>query len=274
MPLQERRVVTDAPTAGRTVYDRVPRVAVVTGASRGLGSGIATHLAGMGVALGLCARTTPEAPDAEVPTVCASVDVADVDAVEAFALRVTDELGPIEMWINNAGVLDPIGPLRDARPDELAVHVAVNLTGVMWGSRTYARLVHGRQGPGVLVNITSGAARSAYQGWAAYCATKAAVDQLSRVLAAEEADHGLAVFAVAPGVVDTDMQALIRSTPADRFPTAGRFIDLAETDSFNSPGWVATQLLELYASTTGAAGPDWARVSADGVVLRIPDEPR
>lgn len=253
---------------------RLPRVVVVTGASRGLGAGLGAWFAERGVHLGLCARNRPEAPDPDVPTVCASVDVTDADAVEAFAQRVTDELGDIDLWINNAGVLDPIGPLRDAPVGALGTHLDVNLAGVVWGSRTFARLVHDRASPGMLVNISSGAARSVYEGWGVYCATKAAVDQLSRVLAAEEADHGLSVFAVAPGVVDTDMQALIRATPADRFPTVGRFIGLAETGDFNTPGWVAARLAELYGSRHGAPTPGWVSSGADPVVLRIPSEPR
>lgn len=251
-----------------------PKVAVVTGAGRGLGAGIAAHLAELGVYLGLCARSRPTAPNAAVPALCASVDVSDPSALDSFAARVTDELGDIDLWIGNAGVLDPIGPLRDASEEALHVNVEVNLLGVMWGSRAFARLVHARPTPGVLVNITSGAARSVYRGWAAYCAAKAGVDQLSRVLASEEADHGLSVFAVAPGVVDTDMQARIRATPAERFPAVDRFIGLAESGTFNSPGWVAARLVELYASCRGAASPEWVTGGVDPVVLRIPDEPR
>lgn len=249
-----------------------PRVAVITGASRGLGAGIAARMAAHGVRLGLCARTRPDLDDLAVPTVSASVDVTDPDAVDAFAARVTDELGPIELWINNAGVLDPIGPLRDAPTGTLATHLEVNLAGVVWASRAFVRLVHDRDEPGVLVNISSGAARSVYQGWAAYCATKAGVEQLSRVLAAEEADHGLSVFAVAPGVVDTDMQAAIRATPAERFPAVDRFLDLAQTGAFNTPDWVADHILGLYATTIGGLTPDWVRTATDPVVLRIPDQ--
>lgn len=239
-------------------------VTVVTGASRGLGAGLATSLAEAGFAVGLCARATPEVPAGAPGGVAASVDVRDADAVAQFAATVTDELGPIDLWINNAGVLDPIGPLRDAPIEALTMHVEVNLLGVMWGTRIFAGLVHERAEPGTLVNMTSGAASSVYEGWAAYCATKAAVDQLTRVVAAEEADHGLAAFAVAPGVVDTDMQALIRSTPTEQFPSVARFHDLKASDSFNSPEWVAACILELH---------HLAKDAADPVLVRVPPEP-
>ena len=108
-----------------------------------------------------------------------------------------------------------------------------------------------------------------YEGWAAYCASKAAVDQLSRVLAAEEAGHGLRVVALAPGVVDTDMQSAIRATDAYRFPSVERFHALKADEAFNSPAWVADRILEL----TAAAMPGWAMAQPDRAVLRVPDEP-
>ena len=252
--------MTDTPHAERVV--------VITGASRGLGAGMAKAFAGRGIALGLCARHRPDAPDG-VRSVTAEVDVRDADAVERFAERVSNDLGPIDVWINNAGVLDPIGPLRDAPTEQIADHIAVNLLGVMWASRSFARLVHDRSGGGTLVNISSGASRTPYAGWAAYCASKAAVDQLSRVLALEGATDGLRVYSVAPGVVDTDMQATIRSTPATHFPTVGRFHQLKADEAFNEPGWVADRILDLAFETDS---PSWIQASADPVVLRIPDQ--
>ncbi len=252
------------------------KVAVVTGASRGLGAGLAAHFAAAGLHLGLCARHRPEmvartrprveggqiAP-AEAPLV-ATVDVADFDGLAAFADAVVDRFGRIDLWVNNAGVLEPIGPLLEADPGQLARHVAVNVNGVLFGAMLFARHVAARAGTGVLVNITSGAAARPYAGWAAYCATKAAVDQASEVVALEERRHGLRVHAVAPGVVDTDMQTAIRATTDDRFPEVERFRRLKAEEAFNSPAWVAERLLEL------AFGDD----PPDGVRLRVPDEPR
>lgn len=247
-------------------------VAVVTGASRGLGAGVAGSLAAAGFALGLCARSLPELPESAPAGVPARVDVRDADAVADFASRVTDTLGPIELWINNAGIVDPIGPLRSLPVDALLTHIEVNLLGVLWGSRAFAGIVHDRAEPGTLVNISSGAASSVYHGWAAYCATKAGVDHLTRVVAAEEADHGLAAFAVAPGGIDTDMQTTIRATPAERFPAVDRFHDLASRDAYNSPAWVAACILELHLAATSGGLPDWVSAT-DSVVMRVPPEP-
>ena len=225
-----------------------------------------------GLRVGLCARTEPDVPSAvgaaagsDTVVVTASVDVTDAVALDRFVATVVDRLGPIDLWINNAGLLAPIGPLRDADPADVARNVDVNVTGVLLGSAAFARHVRSRPGGGVLVNVSSGAATKPYAGWGPYCASKAAVDHATRVLAVEEADAGLRAFAVAPGVVDTDMQAAIRATPADRFPQVDRFLQMKLDDAYNSPAWVADHLLGL-AFGGGAAGDD--------VVVRVPDEPR
>lgn len=250
--------------------DVTGRVAVITGASRGIGAGLAARFAERGMALGLCARSVPAVPpDAAGRAVTASVDVADASAVDDFAAAVADSLGPIDLWVNNAGLLEPIGPLRDADPATLEAHVRTNVLGVVFGSRAYAAHVRSRPGDGVLVNVSSGAARSVYAGWAAYCASKAAVEQLTRVVAIEEADAGLRALAVAPGVVDTAMQAAIRATPAERFPDLDRFLALARDDAFNSPAWVADRLLDLAFGPTADSG-----IEPEEVTIRIPDEPR
>jgi NAD(P)-dependent dehydrogenase (short-subunit alcohol dehydrogenase family) len=236
------------------------RVAVVTGASRGLGQGLALHFATSGLQLGVCARTRPKGPE---PAVRAAVDVTDPAALAQFADQVVARFGRIDLWVNNAGLLHPIGPLAEADPAAVARNVEVNVTGVLHGSAVFARHVRSRPGGGVLVNISSGAATTPYAGWAAYCAGKAAVDQLTRVVALEEAAHGLSAYALSPGVVDTDMQALIRRTDEADFPAVPRFRQLAVDGTFNSAGWVAEHLLRI---AFGGERPD-------DVVVRVPDQP-
>ena len=251
------------------------RVAVITGASRGLGAGLAAHFAGSGLHLGLCARhrpvlaarTRPTAHDgfveaAETP-VLAAVDVTDPAALERFADEVVARFGRIDLWVNNAGLLGPITPLALADPAEVARTVEVDVVGVLHGSAVFARHVRRRDGSGVLVNVSSGAASTPYEGWAAYGASKAAVDQLTRVVALEEGRHGLRAHAVSPGLVDTDMQAAIRAADESAFPQVERFRRAAAEQTFNSSAWVAEHLLAL---AFGAHPPE-------DVVLRIPDQP-
>ncbi len=244
------------------------RVAVVTGSSRGLGAGIARSFAEHGLNLGLCAlhepiSVVPTSPvPADVAVVTAAVDVGDATAMHDFASLVSDRLGPIDLWINNAGVLGPIGPLRDLDALEVADNLRTNLLGVVHGSQAFIRHRH-RVGPGgVLVNISSGAASRGYAGWSAYSAAKAGVERLTEVIRMEEEASGLRAYAVSPGVIDTDMQAQIRASTPEQFPEVERFVQLYREGKLRSPSHVADFLLHL------AFGP------SDGnhpVALRVPD---
>jgi NAD(P)-dependent dehydrogenase (short-subunit alcohol dehydrogenase family) len=224
--------------------DLTGRVAVITGASRGIGAGLAAGFHAAGLRLGLCARSAIPVPPGADP-VLAQLDVTDGAAVDAFAAAVEERHGGIDLWINNAGLLEPISLLRDADPAAWSRHIQVNVLGVMHGSQAYLRHRRRHGGGGVLVNISSGAGRRPYAGWSAYCAGKAAVDRLTECIAVEEADVGLRAYSVAPGVIDTDMQALIRSTPVERFPQRERFVQMKADDSFSTLGWVTARMLEL-----------------------------
>ena len=156
-----------------------------------------------------------------------------------------------------------IGKLADVDPGMVAHHVAVNFVGVANGSRTFARHVRTRPGGGVLVNISSGAATTVYAGWAVYCASKAAVDQLTAVVAEEEKDEGLRAYSLAPGLIDTDMQAKVRAASAQSFPAVEKFVEAKRNGTFNTPSWVADAILELAFGDAGVAS---------GGVVRVPDE--
>ena len=216
------------------------KVAVVTGASTGLGAGMVEAFLDDGVAVGACARRTPA-----VGAVRGSVDVTDADAVDAFCDTVARELGPIDLWVNNAGVLGPIEPAIDVDPGSFAENVRINVVGTFNGCRTYLRHRRAEGGGGVLVNISSGAATTPIAAWSAYCSSKAGVDMLTQVLREEASVTGLRIYAVAPGLVDTAMQEQIRATPAEVMPDVGRFHEAKEQERFNEPRWVARNLLAI-----------------------------
>lgn len=236
------------------------RIALITGSSRGLGAGIAREFAELGYQLALCSRSKP-ALDPCHDVLTAQFDIRDDAALRRFGEEAIDHFGRIDLWINNAGLLEPIQPLRDCDLSEWWELMEVNVRAVAHGSQIFARHVRDREGEGVLVNISSGAAHHGYAGWTAYCASKAAVDLLSEALQIEEREAGLRVYSVAPGVIDTDMQTLIRSRSEDDFPEVAKFHELKENESFNSTGYVARSLHEMA----------WGEKPQD-VVLRLPSE--
>jgi NAD(P)-dependent dehydrogenase (short-subunit alcohol dehydrogenase family) len=242
--------------------DLAGRTAVITGASRGLGAGLARAFRERGLSLGLCARGEPALPEAE-GVLARRLDVRDAAAVTDFAAAVEARFGAIDLWINNAGVLEPVAQLRDVEPEAARLHLEVNVLGVVHGTQAFVRLLRRRGGEGVLVNISSGAARRPYAGWSLYCAGKAAVERLTECVALEEAEHGLRAYALAPGVIDTEMQERIRATPAERFPEVGRFVERKRAGRFNSPRFVAERILALAFDPAERPGE---------VCVRLPDE--
>lgn len=186
---------------------------------------------------------------AEDRTLTASVDVRDESSVEAFAAEALERFGMIDLWINNAGVLEPIAPLHELELDAFRTHLDINLCGVFLGSRAFVRLHRDRvfadnaPSEACLINISSGAAWSGYAGWAAYCAGKAGVDRLTEAVQLENEATGLRAYAVAPGVVDTSMQELIRSCSPEQFPMVGKFHEMKEAEAFNTIPFVAEHLL-------------------------------
>lgn len=238
------------------------KVALISGASRGLGAGMAERFAQAGLRLVLCSRTPPALGESD-RVIAASLDVRDENGLDALVARAEGRFGAIDLWINNAGVLDPIQPIRDVSLAHFREHVDINLTGVFVGSRSYVRHLRRLGRGGVLINVSSGAAWKAYSGWGAYCAGKAAVERLTEVVSLEESEIGLRAYSVAPGVIDTQMQTKIRASSAANFPEVARFQERKREGNFNSARYVAEEFLAI------AFDPDR---EPDSVAVRLEDE--
>lgn len=235
-------------------------VALITGASRGLGAGLAQEFAELGYGLALCSRSEPALSTCH-NVLTARFDIRDDSAFAEFARRSIDHFGRIDVWVNNAGVLEPVQPLRKAQLETWWKLMEINVRAVAQGSQLFAQHVRSRPGGGVLFNISSGAAQHAYAGWTAYCASKAAVDLLSEALQLEERDAGLRVYSVAPGVIDTAMQDIIRAQTAEDFPEVESFRERKREGLFNSPSFVARSLHAIAFETR-----------PDQVIVRLPRE--
>jgi len=238
------------------------KVAFISGASRGLGAGLAERFADAGLRLVLCSRTPPALASSDT-VIAASVDMRDEKGLDALVAQAEARFGAIDLWVNNAGVLDPIQPIREVSLADFREHIDINLGGVFVGSRCYVRHLRRLGKGGVLINVSSGAAWNPYPGWGAYCASKAGVERLTEVLAVEETEIGLRAHSVAPGVIDTAMQSLIRASSPENFPEVERFRDLERDGSFNSARYVANEFLAI------AFDPER---KPDSVAVRLEDE--
>jgi NAD(P)-dependent dehydrogenase (short-subunit alcohol dehydrogenase family) len=188
------------------------RVALVTGAGRGIGAATARLLASEGSAVALAARTEKEIVSVarEISSrggtaLPVSLDVADEASVKACFGRVRAELGNVTILINNAGTPGVPLPVAATRPEAWRSIFDVNVTGAFLCARE-ALPGMASANWGRIVNVSSAAARHPVAGMAAYGASKAALDQLTRVLALEGEPYGISVTGVYPGVVDTKMQ--------------------------------------------------------------------
>ncbi len=200
------------------MIDLSGRVALVTGASRGIGEAAARRLAQAGAAVALTARSgaAVQAVAGEINAAggraaAFTCDVADFAQVDATVAAVESELGPVDILVNNAGILEPIGALHEVEPEAVMTTLRINIGGAAACAHAVlpGMLARGR---GSIVNISSGAAHSPLEGWTAYCTSKAGLYMLTRCLAHAYAERGLRVYGFGPGVVDTEMQGTIRAS--------------------------------------------------------------
>ncbi len=212
----------------------MPKLAIVTGAGTGIGRALAQKLVSkdftvlaMGRREELLQSLQAEHPEAVEPV------AADV-ATEEGHQRLLDALQgrSVDLLVHNAAVLTPNGMLEQVPREEFRKHLEINLEGPLY--LTLALLPHFSPNARVL-QVSSGAAHRAISGWGAYCVSKAAFHQLYQVLKEELAPRGVQVGSVRPGVVDTPMQAHIRSLSAEAFPNVAMFREMKESGQLTSP---------------------------------------
>jgi 3-oxoacyl-[acyl-carrier protein] reductase len=195
------------------------RVAIVTGASQGIGRAIALELARVGAHVVACSRrraalepVADEVRAAGRRALAVACDVGDARQVDEAVARTLDLFGRIDLLVNNAGYRIR-APLETLPRHEWDAMVGTNLTGVFLFSQAVGRVMI-RQRGGKIVNVTSVAGRNGVRGMAAYAAAKAGATVLTQSLGAEWAKYGITVNAVAPGPVGTEGVLQVWKTPA------------------------------------------------------------
>ena len=201
------------------VPDLTGRTVLVTGAGKGIGAELVRilHQNGAKTYAGVYPVDSAEPlPDGVTQLTLDVTSQADVDAAIA---RITVETGRLDVLVNNAGVINPIGPLAELATDDLAPAFAVNVMGVH--RMTKAALPLLRASHGTILNAGTGAATTAMEGWTAYCSTKAGMQMLTRMMALELARDGLRIYFLGIPPTDTAMQAKIRASglnPVSQIP--------------------------------------------------------
>lgn len=192
---------------GKTVF--------ITGASRGIGESAARIFVQAGANVALVARSRDRieaiADELGPQAVALTCDVADFSQVEAAVQATVETFGGLDVLINNAGMIEPISHLADSDPAGWGQVIDINLKGVYHGMRA-ALPVMQSAGGGSILTISSGAAHGPVEAWSHYCASKAAVNMLTRCVDKEERTNGIRAIGLSPGTVATEMQHEIKAS--------------------------------------------------------------
>jgi sepiapterin reductase len=226
-------------------------IAVITGASRGIGAALARSLLAPGVKLITLARhadaelaAAAKAAGAELEQI--QVDLSDLAAADAAAKRVAALLAPGAkryLLVNNAGTVHPVAAAATLTDGPaIAQAFSLNVAAVMMLTAHFVQAVSGLNAVRRVMNISSGAGRNPMPGWGAYCATKAALDMYTRVLNQEQGEKGVRAVSMAPGIVDTDMQGTIRASDPKDFPALSKFQEFKASGALAQPADVAASL--------------------------------
>lgn len=227
------------------------KVAIVTGSSKGIGAGIALRLAADGASV--VVNYSRSAEDANVvlekiknaggKAIAVKADISNPAEIQPLIDATLDAFGKLDILINNAGVYK-VDSLETLSAESFDEHFNLNVRGLLLTTQAAARVL---PAGGVIVNISSGLAKSPYPMVHVYCATKGAVDTLTRTLGMELGPRNIRVVGIAPGFVATEGNAesaapmtdyLVGKTPLGR---VGRPMDIASAVAFavsGDAGWV------------------------------------
>lgn len=220
--------------------------AVVTGSSSGIGLAIARTFAseGANVVVNSRSRERAETAAAEIEDEAGTVvpieaDVTDYDSLQALVERTVEEFGSLDVWVNNAGI-NLRGPAEEISLDDWQTVIDVNLSGTFYGARVAGRRMIEQGTGGNVINISSMMGEQGQTGRTPYNTSKGGVNNLTRCLAVEWADHEIHVNAIAPGYIRTEMvddaqdqigfdeQDVVDRTPLGRFGTVDEVANCAK----------------------------------------------
>ncbi|MBD2012922.1 3-oxoacyl-[acyl-carrier-protein] reductase [Microcoleus sp. FACHB-53] len=216
----------DLPTSSLRLQERV---AIITGASRGIGRATALALASEGAKVVVNYATSSPAAEEVVAAItdmggnaiALQADVSKLDQVDALVNQTLEKLGRVDILVNNAGITRDTLLLR-MKPEDWQAVIDLNLTGVFLCTRAVSKVML-KQKSGRIINITSVAGQMGNPGQANYSAAKAGVIGFTKTVAKELATRGITVNAVAPGFIATDMTSGLKSDEILKYIPLGRY---------------------------------------------------
>lgn len=234
---------------------------IVTGASKGLGEGLALELLNENHHLLCISRSESRklkkmAAAKDCPLDFFLFDLAvnhDIPGLVDQVFKKIDKQRATGVYlVNNAGVIQPVTRVEDCPVEAVDIHMRVNLIAPMLLIAAFIRHTAGMHIEKRILNISSGAAQKPYYGWSCYCTGKAGLDMFGRCVSEEQKDQTFPVetMAVAPGIIDTEMQTTIRGTSERDFIHRNRFVELKESGQLVPPGLAGKKLALLLLSTT------------------------
>ena len=233
------------------------RLAFITGGSKGLGLELCRQLKAAGYEVVDFSRSAPHdysvLTDLAHPQACASVVASAADKYRDAPLREF-------VTISNAGTLDPIGPAASKSLEAVLSNLHTNFTSAIVFMIEVMRHFQTHDCRKVIASISSGAALKGYDGWSLYCAAKAGLENFIRSVALEQKRQRSPFLPVNidPGVIDTPMQAFIRSSSPEDFPDLPRFIQRKAAGGLAAPATVANAVRRIVADPTLVAGERYA----------------
>lgn len=236
------------------------KIAIITGGSKGIGEGIVLAYQQNNYHIFSISRTKNENLK-DIHQI--EFDLSANKGIEDLLKQIFNQIQAVDVreitLINNAGTLGKIGKIQDIT--DITKTVQLNTITPLLLTSTFLRLTKSWACEKTVINISSGAATKPYSGWTVYCATKAALDMMTQTIALEqeELENGAKVIAIYPGVVDTNMQAQIRTSDKNSFAAIDRFLDLKANNALANATTVGQQIF------TAAHNND----VKNGTILRI-----
>ena len=222
-------------------------ILIITGGSKGIGKAIAKKYASKNYKVYSLSRSTVELENITQ----ISVDLSNLKETESsFKMLLTEfnieQISSITL-INNAGRIGKISSLENLKTADIAKTIQLNTITPLVLSSLFISILEKTNCVKQIINISSGAARSPYQGWSVYCTSKAGVDMMTKTIANEQIaiKNSVKCVSIYPGVVDTNMQTDIRNTQKKDFNSLQRFKDLKENNELYSAEFVAEKIYKI-----------------------------